>query len=290
MRYIFKIIVLGNFNVSIPYLSTAFNELGKDKGQYEEWHREIPVLDNICEIEVDAITSLTADFDQIIPSVDGIIYFLNPLVNEEIEFFQMILDILEKVKRNIPTGIVYYSEDGILPISVTDLLEDTWIKFPDFEAFVNLSPIFFNQALHCLSLAMISGENPLDIENAWLRYPILVMQANYYYNKSDFYNAGKIIKKMAFISNIFNRENNYIISEQAAYLFSKINLYQETANILSHFDLRKANEYKKLYAKAMIREGNKLFNKGDYRFAAKQYENAAQWSLIELKERNLIVE
>ncbi|MBY9008046.1 MAG: hypothetical protein KGD63_14995 [Candidatus Lokiarchaeota archaeon] len=290
MRYIFKIIILGNSDVSIPYLSTAINEIFEDKETYIEWHQEIPVLDDICEIETIAIANLTADMDQIIPSVDGIIYFLNPSVDEEMEFFQMILDILEKVKRNIPTIMIYYNEDGILPISVTDLLEDTWIKFPDFEAFVNLHPIQFRQALHCLCLAMISGDYPLDIENAWLRYPILVMQANFFYNRKDFYNTAKTIKKIAFISKLYNKENNYIVSEQAAYLFSKINLYQETANILSPIDKKRAYEYKKIYAKAMIREGNKLFKKGDYRFAAKQYENAAQWALIELKEKKFIVE
>jgi hypothetical protein len=39
----------------------------------------------------------------------------------------------------------------------------------------------------------------------------------------------------------------------------------------------------------MIREGNKLFTKGDYEFAARQYESAAQWSLIELKNKDLII-
>ncbi len=290
MRYIFKILVLGNFDVLIPYLSTAFNEIGEDKETYEVWNREITVLEDICEIEIDAITKLTADFDQLIPSVDGIIYFLNPLINEEIEYFQMILDILEKIKRNIPTVILYYNEDGILPISVIDLLEDTWIDYPDFEAFINVHPRYFKQVLQSLSFAMISGDDPLDLENAWLRYPVLVMQANYYYNKKDFYNAGKIIKKIAFINSIFNRENNYIINEQAAYLFSKIELYQETANILSQIDTKKSMEYKKLYVKAMIREGNKLFNKADYKYAARQYENAAQWALIELKDKKLIIE
>ncbi|MBN1214366.1 MAG: hypothetical protein JXA99_02880 [Candidatus Lokiarchaeota archaeon] len=290
MRYIFKIIVLGNSDVSIPYLSIAINEIGEEKEKYIEWNHELAVLDNVCEIETIAITDLTIDIDQIIPSVDGIVYFLNPLVPEETEFFQMILDILEKVKRNIPTIMIYYNEDGILPISVIDLLEDNWIKYPDFEVFINLKPIQFRQGLHCLCLAMISGDYPLDIENAWLRYPILVMQANFYYNRKDFYNAAKTMKKIAFIRNLYNKENVYIASEQAAYLFSRIDLYQETANILSSIDKKRAHKYKKVYARAMIREGNKLFAKGDYRFAAKQYENAAQWVLIELKEKELIVE
>ncbi|MBD3215982.1 MAG: hypothetical protein GF311_25445 [Candidatus Lokiarchaeota archaeon] len=263
--------------------------MGKDKETFVKWNRELHVLENICDLEIDVVTSETANFDEIIPSVDGIIYFMNPLDKQERELFQIILDIFKKIKRDIPTILMYYNEDGILSFSTTELLEESWIRFPDYETFVNLHPKDFRQALHCLCSAMISGDNPLDLENAWLRFPILIMQANYYYKNRNFYEAAKSIKKAAFISNIFGREDYYIISEQAAYLYSQLNLFLEAAQIIEDVNNRKANEYKRLYTETMIREGNKLFNKGDYEFAARQYENAAQWSLIELKNKELII-
>jgi hypothetical protein len=289
MRYIFRILVLGNSDLSLPYVSTALNEMGKDKETFVKWNRELHVLENICDLEIDVVTSETANFDEIIPSVDGILYFMNPLDNQERELFQIILDIFKKIKRDIPTILMYYNEDGILSISITELLEESWIRYPDYETFVNLHPKDFRQALHCLCSAMISGDNPLDLENAWLRFPILIMQANYYYENRNFYEAAKSIKKAAFISNIFEREDYYIISEQAAYLYSQMNLFLEAAQIIEDVNKRKAKEYKRLYAETMIREGNKLFTKGDYEFAARQYESAAQWSLIELKNKDLII-
>jgi len=289
MRYIFKILVLGNSDLSLPYVSTALNEMGKDKETFMKWNREINVLDNVCELEIDVITSETANFDEIIPSVDGIIYFLNPLDEQELELFQIILDIFKNIKRDIPTILMYYNEDGILSISINELLEESWIKYPDFETFVNLHPKDFRQALQCLSSAMITGDSPLDLENAWLRFPILIMQANFYYAHRNYYEAAKAIKKAAFISSVFNRKDYYIISEQAAYLYSQLNLFLEAANIIDDINKRKAKEYKRLYAETMIREGNKLFNKGDYEFAARQYENAAHWASIELKDKDLII-
>lgn len=289
MQYIFKILVLGNSDLTLPYVSTALNEMGKDKETFIKWNREINVLDNVCELEIDVITSETANFDEIIPSVDGIIYFLNPLDEQELELFQIILDIFKNIKRDIPTLLLHYNEEGILSISTTELLKEAWIKYPDFETFVNLHPKDFRQALQCLSSAMISGDKPLDLENAWLRFPILIMQANFYYAHRNYYEAAKAIKKAAFISSVFNRDDNYIISEQAAYLYSQLNLFLEAANIIDDVNKRKAKEYKRLYAETMIREGNKLFNKGDYEFAARQYENAAHWASIELKDKDLII-
>jgi len=289
MRYIFRILILGNSDLSLPYVSTALNEMGKDKDTYMKWNREIHILENVCELEIDVITSLTANFDEIIPNVDGILYFMNPLDEEQSELFNIILEIFKKIKRDIPTVLMYNNEDGILSKSTIELLEESWIKYPNFETFINLHPKDFRQALHCLASAMISGDKPLNLENAWLRFPILIMQANFYYNQKNFFEAAKAIKKAAFISNVFNKEEYYIISEQAAYLYSQLNLFLEAAKILDSVNNKKANEYKRLYAETMIREGNKLFNKGDYEFSARQYENAAQWSLIELKDKDLII-
>lgn len=44
---------------------------------------------------------------------------------------------------------------------------------------------------------------------------------------------------------------------------------------------------RKVYAEAMITDGNRLFNKGKYEEAARMYENAARWSSIELLDKEL---
>ncbi len=288
--YYFKILILGEADTIHFYASRAFGEPGEDQETHFKWYKETRVFDDICDLEIDAITSISADLDDIIPMVDGIIYFLNPVNKEESELFEMILPDIFSVKRDIPTIVMFYDQNGILPISVNDLLQHIWVNFPSLEAFVNLSPNKFHQALQSLCLAMINGESPLNIENAWMRFPIFIQMANIYFNNQNYYYAAQAIRKAALIADIYNKEEFFIISEQAAYLYSKMNLYLEASKILEKVDKKKSLNFKKLYADAIIREGNLLFNKNEFEQAATNYERAAQWSSIELLDKVFIYE
>ena len=291
MRYIFKILILGSPEVTPVYVSYAFNEEGEDKGSYIEYYREISVLEDMCDLEIDVITDLiNVDYDEIIPIVDGIIYFLNPTNKEEVEFFEMILPIINSVKRNLPMVVIYFDPKGIIPIPVNELLEDLWMRYPQLEGFVNLRPREFHQAIQCLCMAMIAGDTPLNIENAWMRFPILIKLANNFFKQKQYFYAAQAIRKAALIAEILNREDMYIMSEKAALLYSKANLYLEAAKILQNVDRRKAINFKKLYAESMLLEGNKLFNKSKYEEAARQYLAAAHWSAIELEDQSIKIE
>ncbi|MCK4380404.1 MAG: hypothetical protein KAW51_04640, partial [Candidatus Lokiarchaeota archaeon] len=117
----FRTLILGADPDAIHfYISRAFGEAGEDLETYFKWYKEVKVLDDICNLEIDAITSLSADLDEIIPMVDGIIYFLNPTIPGESELFEMILPDIFSVKRDIPTVIIFYDQNGILPISVNE--------------------------------------------------------------------------------------------------------------------------------------------------------------------------
>lgn len=296
MRYIFKILILGLDGEAIAlYTIRAFGEEGENKGPYLELYKEVKVLEDTCDLEVNAIIDVeNTDLDELINTVDGIIYFMNPLKNEEKEVFNSILHDIRKVSRNIPIIIMYYDQEGIFPLSVNDLLENTWLKYFDIEAFVNVHPREFHHVLHCLCIAMTSGDSPLSLENAWMRFPIYIQLANIYFKKAEkeskpeyyFYSA-QAIKKAAMIADIFNKVEYYIICEQAAFLFSKVNLYLEAAKILQNVDSKKSENFKRLYAESMIREGNKLFNKHKFDEAARQYEAAAQWAALEYEDEEL---
>ena len=291
MRYIFKVLLLGRDPDLIHfYASSAFGEPGEDKGTYFEWYKEIKIFEDVCDLEIDAITDISADLDDIIPTEDGIIYFLNPLIAEDYELFEMVLPDIFSVKRDIPTIIIFYDQNGILPISVNDLLTNIWVNYPSLEAFVNLNPSEFHQALQSLGLAMKNVETPLNIENAWMRFPIFIQMANVYFNNKNYYYAAQAVRKTALIAEIYNKEEYYIISDQAAYLYSKINLYLEASQILEKIDKKKSRNFKKLYAEAMIREGNISFNRVEYEAAAKQYERAGQWSSIESLDKEIVDE
>ena len=296
MRYIFKILILGLDGEAIAlYTIRTFGEEGENKGPYLELYKEVKALEDTCDIEVNAITDVeNTDLDELINTVDGIIYFINPLKNEEKEVFDSILHDIRKITRNIPLIIMYYDNEGIIPLSVNSMLENTWLKYFDIEAFVNVRPREFYRVLHCLCIAMISGDSPLSLENAWMRFPIYIQLANIYFKKAEkeskpeyyFYSA-QAIKKAAMIADIFNKEEYYVICEQAAFLFSKVNLYLEAAEILQNVDKKKVENFKRLYAESMILEGNKLFNKRKFDASARKYESAAQWVALEHEDEEL---
>jgi len=296
MRYIFKILLLGLDGEAISfYALRAFGEEGENKGAYLELYKEVKAFKDICDLEIAAITDvINADFDEIIPTVDGIIYFLNPLNKEEFDYFDIVLPIVKSVKRNIPIILMYYDQQGIFPLSINELLESLWFKYLDVEAFVNLPPREFHQVLQCLCVAMITGISPLNIENAWMRFPIYIQLANIFFKKAEkefkpefYFFAAQAIKKAAMIADILNKEEFYIMCEQAAFLYSKVKLYLDASQILQNVDKKKSENFKKLYADSMVLEGNKLFNKKQYDLAARQYLAAAQWSSIELKDNTL---
>ncbi|MHA1476705.1 MAG: hypothetical protein ACTSPU_00760, partial [Promethearchaeota archaeon] len=301
MRYIFKILLLGLDGEAISfYALRALEEEGENKGAYLEWYKEVPAIEDICDLEINAITNITNtdfDFEEMLKTVDGIIYFVNPMNKEEIEIFDSILHDIRSIKRNIPIILMYYDQQGILPLSINELLEKTWFEYLDIEAFVNLQPREFHHALVCLCLAIINGTDPLAIENAWMRFPIYIQLANIYFKKAEkeskpeyyFYSA-QAIKKAAMIADIFNKEEYFIICEQAAFLYSKVGMYREASKILQPVDKKKADNFKRLYAESMVLEGNKLFNKRKYAQAAKQYLAAARWAAIEIKDSNLMDE
>lgn len=296
MRYIFKILLMGLDGEAISfYALRAFGEEGENKGAYLELYKEVKAFEDICDLEVNAITDvINANFDEIIPTLDGIIYFLNPLKKEEFDYFDIIFPIVKSVKRNIPIILMYYDQEGIFPLSINELLESLWFKYLDVEAFVNLPPREFHQVLQCLCVAMITGISPLNIENAWMRFPIYIQLANIFFKKAEkefkpefYFFAAQAIKKAAIIADILNKEEFYIMCEQAAFLYSKVKLYLDASQILQNVDKRKSENFKNLYADSMVLEGNKLFNKRQYDLAARQYLAAAQWSSIELKDNAL---
>ena len=285
MRYIFKILVLGNPDMIPLYVTNAFGEEGEAKESFMEWYKEITVFEDICDLEVDVIDNLIGvDYDELLPMVDGIIYFINPMKEEETDFFETIMPIIYSVKRNIPTVVIYNDPEGIIPLSVNDLLESLWINHYELEGFANLSSIDFLQPLQCLSFAMISGDTPLNIENAWMRYPILIQLANIFFKNHQYIHAAHAIRKAAMIADILNIPEKFIISEQAAFLFAESNQYLDASNILKDINRKKSINYKKKYADNEVTLGNIFFNNKQYEQAAKKYEAVAQWIANELKD------
>ena len=289
--FYFKILILGNREITNSFMSLAFDDSGIKNETLLEWYKEVNVLENKCELDINlVIDMINTDMDNIIPIADGIIYFLNPTSKEEMEFFEIVLPIIQSSKRGIPVVLVYLDPSGILPIAVNDLLEELWVNHPDLEGFVNLSSRNFHQVLECLCEAIITGDTPLNIENAWMRFPIFIQLANIYYKNGLIEQAARATRKAAMIADIFNKQNYYIMAEKAALLFSETNLFLEASNVLLNIDKQKVENFKTLYAESLLSDANSSFNKKEFNKAARKYLEAAQWSAIELPKAQYVKE
>ena len=90
------------------------------------------------------------------------------------------------------------------------LFESIWTNYPDLEAFINIFPSEFHQVLQCLCIAMITGDTPLNIENAWMRFPVFIKLANHYFHNQNLFYAAQALKKMALIANIYEKQEYFI--------------------------------------------------------------------------------
>jgi len=281
----FRILVLGKPENTIPYIMNTGVEDGEDQEEIYECYKEIKVFDNICNLEIDVIAKLSADFDEIIPNVDGILYFLDPMERGEWDLFELVSEIIQQVRRDIPIIIFFYSPNRIITIPSNILLDGVWKNYPTYECFINLPPTQFYKVLSTLSEAMITGKIPINIENAWMRLSTFISQANLYYQQKNFFESARAVESAARIANIYYMDEYYIYGEKAAFLYSKAYRYLEAANVLQEIDKEKNILFKRYYVENMMKFGNKLFNKKQFNEAAKQYETAGNWASLELEDK-----
>ena len=288
MRYMFRILVLGKPESSIPYIMNTGVEDGEDQEDIYECYKEIKVFDNICNLEIDVVAKLTADFDEIIPNVDGIIYFLNPMEKREWDLFELLSEIISDVRRGIPIIIFFNSPGRIISIPSNILLEGVWKNYPTYESFINLPPNQFYKVLSTLTESMITSKIPINVENAWMRLSIFISQANTFYQEGKYYESARATECASRVANIYNMDDFFIYGEQASFLYSKAYRYLEASDVLQEIDKEKNLLFKRYYVDNMIAYGNRLFNKNNFDEAAKQYETAGNWASLELEDKEII--
>ncbi len=193
MRYIFKVLTLGDSNLSLPMIKS-----GKLTHQFQDheisrWSRTLNVGTDQAVIEIDAVLSSTIDFDSIIPTSDGILYFLDPNDIQQFELFEMIIEIIQKMGRTIPIILVFYTRKGFIFTPSNFLLEYIWENYL-IEAFVFdlYSKNTFYEVLECLSEAMITGNIPINVETTWMRIPYFKDKINRLLKDERYEDAGNL--------------------------------------------------------------------------------------------------
>ncbi|HMF34539.1 MAG TPA: hypothetical protein VKK79_24160, partial [Candidatus Lokiarchaeia archaeon] len=88
MRYLFRVLCFGNPIGVQRFIQQAGNvkidEFASDEA-LEVWDKEITVETDSCSMEICVLLKENADFDEIIPTTDGILYFIDPSNEMEAE-------------------------------------------------------------------------------------------------------------------------------------------------------------------------------------------------------------
>ncbi|MHA1730323.1 MAG: hypothetical protein ACTSU5_00180 [Promethearchaeota archaeon] len=289
MRYMFRILALGEENLSIPFIVNSGAQFDEDSTELMEggayiYDIELKIGNDNCNLELLVPRSDTIDYDEVIPTVDGILYYLDPSDEGAFELFKMDIDIVEETGRYIPTVAVFIKRDYFLPIPWNTILESFWREFPKFEAIVysfgskksTLLPI------ETLSEAMVKTWVPMNAETAWVRFPTFVNLTNEYLESGNLELASTCAAITYSLARHLDLGDLYIYAERAAYLYSKMGDFLKASKIMADVDPRMSERFRSIYVDDLIRKADSTFKKKMYKAAAKQYEHAATWAKIEL--------
>ncbi len=285
MRYIFKCLTLGDSKLSLPMIKS-----GKLTHQFQDheisrWSKTINVGTDQAVIEIDAVLSSTIDFDSIIPTSDGILYFLDPNDITSFELFEMIIEIIQKMGRTIPIIVVFYTRNGFISTPSNFLLEYIWENYL-IEAFIFdlYSKNTFYEVLECLSEAMISGNIPINVETTWMRIPYFKDKINRLVKDEKYEDAGPLAEILTNMKKKFEKQDYYITTEQAAWLYYKSGLYLPASVVLQGVSNKFSDKFIRIYVENMIHQGSRLYNMNRFHSAAEKFEKAYLYSSIELND------
>ncbi|MCP4760762.1 MAG: hypothetical protein GY870_03205 [archaeon] len=285
MMYMFRVLVLGDTKLSLPFIVNGGVEHVSQDFELSRWTKKLNVGVDQCNLDIDVVVTSSSDFDSLIPTCDGILYFLDPNNLQDFELFDMIANIILEVRREIPIIVVFYTPDGFITIPSNFLFEYIWDFYP-FEAFTfnQYSKNTLYEVLECLSEAIIVGSMPINIETAWMRIPFFLNKINNLVVNENWEQAAKLTTIFTQIKKRFEKHDYFINAEQAAWLYYKLGNYLKASALLEGINDIDSKKFRKFYVQDLLHQANSLFKMKRFRNAAEKYEKAALWAKIELDE------
>ncbi len=284
MSYMFNILVLGENETVLEYLQKGGleNVSIEDVSQWE--YQE----DNI-NLTFEVPMNINADYDNLISMADGILYFLNPNSESDIEIFKELMKIIQGMKRDIHTIVLFRDKNNVIDTSANELLEWIWTDYP-FEACISDlgSPNVLKMIIKSLTESIIGGDMIILQRNAWLRIPSLFKRVNFEIEQQNWKEAGKLVEKIAKIARKNQDFDWTIYAEQAAGLYSRDGEFLRAANIISSFNPVFSDRFRKMHVDQLISQGNRLFRENKFGDAAQLFEMAGNWARIELSNTELM--
>jgi len=207
----------------------------------------------------------------------------------EIEIFNEMMKIIQGMKRDIHTIVIFRDKSRVIDASANELLNWIWSDYP-FEACISDigSPNILKMIIGCLTESIIGGDMIILQRNAWLRIPSLFKQANYEIEQQNWKEAGKLVEKIAKITQKNGNSDWTIYAEQAAWLYSRDGEFLSAAKIISSFNPVFSNRFRKMHVDKLISQGNRLLREKKFADAAQLFEMAGNWARIELSNSELM--
>ena len=284
----FSFIVLGDSQTAIDYFDHA-GLLNIDQGDISKWEKQCTYQDDEIDLTLDIPLTHDFEYDEFLPMADGILYFINPNSPEQFALFEDIIQIIQKIRRDVPCALIFRDSEHLIQTSTNQLLFSIWEKYP-YEAFIaDLgSPNYTNFILESICESIITRQAIINLETAWMQVPLLYSKASGHINAQNWKSAARLVEKISLISQKCKNPDWQIYAEQAAWLYAKGGAVLDAAKIIADFNEVYAERYKKMYVDQLIYQGRVLHNEKKFAQAAQQFETAGNWSRFELSDSILI--
>ena len=202
MRYLFRVLCFGEPIGVLRFIQQAGHVKMDEYTSTDEmqvWDKEVSIEGDTCSIEICVLLKENSDFDEIIPTTDGILYFLDPANEIEVETFELIMGILQKLGRMIPVCLILHSSYQFSLIPVNTFAQRIWWEFDNVDIFTYgpLSGKNREGPILALADALINNSMPINYEFIWLRLPLLVKKINALVNKGEYRRAGNNVESIA---------------------------------------------------------------------------------------------
>src|SRR6056297_3032802 len=125
MHYMVSCLVLGDFFVGLKNLNKNGYE-NVDKSEISRWEKVIQKNGDEINITIEVPVVENAPYESLIPMADGIIYYLNPNNYEDVALFKDLINIIQKVRRDIPTIVVFHDNQKYVKFTGNNLLSWIW--------------------------------------------------------------------------------------------------------------------------------------------------------------------
>ncbi|WP_457559727.1 hypothetical protein [Candidatus Harpocratesius sp.] len=288
MQFVLTFAVLGDIFSAMQ----GFNEIGfqsKDEGQDVHYTTVFSLEDDEIELSLLIPHNVEEQGKNTISMADGILFYLDPNQTGNIEKLQDVLDLIEKIRPDIPMIIVIQTMEVILKADISEIIKTISFRSSACIFIISRTEIgMIREYLITLCQSVISGQRNINTDIAWIQKPLYYSKINEFISQSKFLSAAVLCERVINIQKHSDSQDYYILAEKTANLYAKSGNYLKAAQIIRSINPIFFKKYQKDYANTIIEEAKVLFSQNKYESAALKFETVGNWIKMELDDTSLM--